>query len=377
MGTATGGTGMNTELPDYGLWWLVAINSALFIVFAFSFFRPRSPRDWRSFGAFSAFVLALFTEMYGFPLTIYLLSGWLASAFPGVDWYAHDSGHLLETLFGWGGDPHIGPFHLLSFVFVFGGMLLLAAAWHVLYRAQRAQTVAMSGPYALVRHPQYAAFISIMFGFLLQWPTLPTLVMFPILVFMYTRLARREEREVTASLGEEYRDYLQRTPAFFPHARAAAALAAVTVLIFGLPGFIAYVAVPQDDAAVAAAPPASPARRAAALDAAGATQRAALQLETLQRQMRELDGSTDAASRGELVLAHLAALSQMNETLGSLDSRLIEDVEGGRLAGEQWLVRRLKLDAQVMKMQLEMLKTQTGARREARSDAAPGPTFFR
>ena len=207
---------MNQETQAYGLWSLVVINSLVFIIFAFSFTKPRTPRDWRSFGAFSAFLVALFTEMYGFPLTIYLLSGWLSSRFPGVNWLAHDSGHLLEMVFGWKGNPHFGPFHLLSTVFVFGGFFVLASAWKVLYYAQRSHRLATAGPYARIRHPQYAAFVLIMFGFLLQWPTLLTLAMFPILVFMYVRLARREEQEVRAEFGEEYRRYLERTPAFFP-----------------------------------------------------------------------------------------------------------------------------------------------------------------
>jgi len=207
---------MNPETQAYGLWSLAVINSLVFIIFAFSFTKPRTPRDWRSFGAFSAFLVALFTEMYGFPLTIYLLSGWLSSRFPGVDWFAHDSGHLLEMLFGWKGNPHFGPFHLLSTVFIFGGFILLASAWKVLYHAQRSHRLATAGPYARIRHPQYAAFVLIMFGFLLQWPTLLTVAMFPILVFMYARLARREEQEVRAEFGEEYLRYLERTPAFFP-----------------------------------------------------------------------------------------------------------------------------------------------------------------
>src|SRR3989337_993788 len=120
---------MNAETPAYGLWSLVLINSAVFVIFAFSFDKPQTARDWRSFGAFSAFLVALFTEMYGFPLTIYLLSGWLSARFPEIDWLAHDSGHLLEMAFGWKDNPHIGPFHWLSAIFVYGGLILLIAAW--------------------------------------------------------------------------------------------------------------------------------------------------------------------------------------------------------------------------------------------------------
>ena len=210
---------MSTDIgvPAYGLWTLVAINSAVFIIFLYSFAKPQTTRDWRSFGAISAFIVALFTEMYGFPLTIYLLSGWLQSRYPNVDWLSHDAGHLLEMLFGWKANPHFGPFHLLSFVFIGGGFWLLASAWKVLYAAQRTRALATTGPYARIRHPQYAAFVLIMFGFLVQWPTILTLAMFPVLVYMYVRLARREEREVRTEFGEAYARYTARVPAFFPH----------------------------------------------------------------------------------------------------------------------------------------------------------------
>jgi protein-S-isoprenylcysteine O-methyltransferase Ste14 len=129
----------------YGLWPLVIINSLVFIIFAFSFVKPKTSRDWRSFGAFSAFIIALFTEMYGFPLTIYLLSGWLATKFPGVDFLSHNSGHLFEDFFGWGGDPHFGPFHIASYILIFAGFSLLANAWKILHEAQRKHALATIG----------------------------------------------------------------------------------------------------------------------------------------------------------------------------------------------------------------------------------------
>jgi protein-S-isoprenylcysteine O-methyltransferase Ste14 len=204
------------EASAYGLWSLVLLNSLIFIAFAFSFAKPQTTRDWRSFGAYSAFIVALFTEMYGFPLTIYLLSGWLSSRFPGVDWLSHDAGHLLEMMFGWEANPHFGPFHILSTGFIVAGFWLLAKAWPVLYEAQREHRLAITGPYARIRHPQYAGFVLIMFGFLLQWPTLITLAMFPVLLIVYARLARREEADSLAEFGDAYRHYMACTPAFIP-----------------------------------------------------------------------------------------------------------------------------------------------------------------
>ena len=205
-----------SEIPAYGLWSLVIINSLIFIIFAFSFTHPKTSRDWRSLGGFAAFIVALFTEMYGFPLTIYLLSGWLGSRYPGIDLLSHDTGHLWYTLLGLKGDPHLGLLHLVSSIFIIGGFFLLTTSWKALYTAQQNHALAITGPYAYVRHPQYDAFILIMIGFLIQWPTILTLIMFPILVWRYKRLARREEQEVLAEFGEEYSSYMAKTPGFIP-----------------------------------------------------------------------------------------------------------------------------------------------------------------
>lgn len=212
---------MHADQPAYGLWSLVIINSLVFIIFALSFSRPQSVRDWRSFGAFSAFLVALFTEMYGFPLTLYLLSGWLSDKFPGVDWFSHDAGHLLEMLFGWKANPHWGPFHIASAVLIGLGFVLLAKAWNVLWQAQRDNRLATTGLYARMRHPQYVGFVAILTGFLLQWPTVLTLAMFPVLVFMYAWLARAEEREMAARFGAAWHAYAARTPRFIPRRGSA------------------------------------------------------------------------------------------------------------------------------------------------------------
>ena len=203
----------------YGLWFLVVVNSLLFILFAVSFFHHKSSRDWRALGGFSAFIVALFTEMYGYPLTVYLLTGPLTGLVPGVD-LSHNAGHLWTDLIGWDGDPHVSPFHLLSYVFIGGGFWLIATAWRVLFAAQSAGELAITGAYARVRHPQYLGLILIMVGFLLQWPTFATLAMFPVLLIVYWRLALREERDGRTDFGVLYDDYASRTPRFLPHLHA-------------------------------------------------------------------------------------------------------------------------------------------------------------
>jgi methanethiol S-methyltransferase len=200
----------------YGLWTFAVVNSVVFLAFAFSFAKPLTRTDWRSFGAFSAFIVALFAEMYGFPLTIYLLSGWLGRRAPGVDLFTHDAGHLWHTLTGTRGDPHLDAFHLASYALLIAGFWLLATAWPVLYRAQRERRLATTGAYARVRHPQYAGFILILAGFLLQWPTLVTLAMFPVLVIMYVRLAHREEEAALTEFGASYEVYARSTPRWIP-----------------------------------------------------------------------------------------------------------------------------------------------------------------
>ncbi|WP_255245627.1 isoprenylcysteine carboxylmethyltransferase family protein [Sphingobium sp. D43FB] len=217
------GTAATHQMQGFGLWGLAFVNSVVFILFALSFFKPQSARDWRSFSAFSAFLVALFAEMYGFPLTIYLFAGWLQSHYPGVNWFSHDAGHLLEMMFGWRVNPHFGPFHMASFVLIGAGFWMISVGWAVLHAAQQRGAMATTGIYERLRHPQYVGFILILTGFLLQWPTLLTLAMYPVLVVMYVRLARHEEKAAIAEFGDAYRGYMARTGSFFPNWRARSA----------------------------------------------------------------------------------------------------------------------------------------------------------
>ena len=203
-------------VPSYGDWSMAVIYTLVFAILAFLFYRPKSGRDWCAFGTFTAFLAALFFEMYVFPLTIYLLSGWPGPRFLHVESLSHELGRVLGMMFDWRANPPFGPFQIASTVLILCGFLLLAWAWFALHKAQQGRELARTGVYAHIRHPEYAAFVLIMSGFLLQWPTLITLAMFPVLVIVYVRLARREEQEALARFGEPYRRYQAATPTFVP-----------------------------------------------------------------------------------------------------------------------------------------------------------------
>lgn len=206
----------------YGNWLLVIALSGLFLWFAYDAFKPKTSIDWRSFSVFSGFIIALFTEMYGFPLTIYLLSSWLGDKFPQID-FSHNAGHLWEVILGNRGDPHFGILHILSYALIIGGLVLIGASWKILYSATKRHTIAIKGPYKYIRHPQYAGFLIIILGFLMQWPTIPTLIMAPILTVMYIKLAQKEEQSISKTYPQ-YQSYRQNTPTFIPSAKKLVAV---------------------------------------------------------------------------------------------------------------------------------------------------------
>ncbi len=200
----------------YGLWSLVAFNALFFLFFILSFLAPVRWREWRSLGVTTAFVVALFTEMYGFPLTIYILTAVLGNRYPALNPFSHASGHLWVTLLG-GGATMMTVIHVLSNGLMLAGLIIMGIGWWKIHRARGG--LVMNGLYRWVRHPQYSGLFLITIGLLIQWPTIVTLLTFPVLIAMYVRLARREEHEMEAHFGGKYRLYRAFTPAFFPWPR--------------------------------------------------------------------------------------------------------------------------------------------------------------
>ncbi len=202
-----------TESYAYGMWPVAAVSIGIFIFFVLSYIKPKKRWEWHSMGTYSAFVVALFTEMYGFPLTIYILTSTLGSKYPVIDPFTHINGHLWVTLAG--GSTLVWVLVMVvSNAAMFGGLIIMGRAWKQIHRAKG--ELVTSGLYNRVRHPQYFALILITIGMLIQWPTLVTAAMWPVLMFMYYRLARREEKEMEDHFGDEYVTYRRQVPMFLP-----------------------------------------------------------------------------------------------------------------------------------------------------------------
>lgn len=197
----------------YGLWTAVIFNIVVFGLFAYSAFKPRTKRDWRTLGAFTAFIVALFSEMFGYPLTIYIVTSILGKNYPVLDPFTHANGHLWVALTG--GSPILfNILHPLSNVFIVSGLIIISMGWRGVHSGNG--QLITSGIYRFVRHPQYSGFILAIIGFLIQWPTFITLIMAPILLVMYTRLAKKEEKDMIEQFGEDYISYMKKVPRFIP-----------------------------------------------------------------------------------------------------------------------------------------------------------------
>ncbi len=198
----------------YGLWGSVLANIIVFSLFAFSAFKPKTKRDWRTLGAFMAFLVALFSEMYGVPLTIYFLTSILGNKYPVLDPYIHLNGHLWVALSG-GSTTVYYILHPLSNILIILGLIVISLGWKAIHAGQG--ELVDYGLYKYIRHPQYTGFFLMIIGFLVQWPTIITLLMAPVLFIVYIRLAKREEDDVIQVFGDKYLEYRDSVPAFFPN----------------------------------------------------------------------------------------------------------------------------------------------------------------
>lgn len=197
--------------PLGGHWTLTLIMIVVGTWIVFKYLAPKSWKEWRNVGILQAFIIALYVEMYGFPLTIYLLTTFWGMNIP----WLHFKGHLWAALLGLGETGAMAEMFIgLSIVVI--GISLIARGWHLVYNAQQEDELVTDGVYSYVRHPQYTGIFLALVGQLIHWPTLPTIVLFPFVIWMYYRLAKKEEKAMMDKFGEKYAIYMQHVPMFFP-----------------------------------------------------------------------------------------------------------------------------------------------------------------
>lgn len=192
-------------------WGAAAISIVVVSWFFYRYVVPKSWREWTGAGIVQAFVIAFYAEMYGFPVTMYLLARIFGLDVAGNFW----SENLWIYLTG---RPEAMLVSMaIGYTISFFGVMLLIAGWRDVYRANKEGRLAVGGPYAVMRHPQYMGIFLALFGEgVVHWPTVFSLTVFPIIVIAYVLLARKEERQMIKKFGDEYREYRSRVPMFVP-----------------------------------------------------------------------------------------------------------------------------------------------------------------
>lgn len=202
---------------EYYNWWLVGIYIVLLTIFLFGILQPRRRSEWRSAGVAQAWVVALYAEMYGVPLTAYAVMGWVGRS--QADAEVHFNGHLWPIIFG--ARPDWVQWAQFWCTVAGQSMVLIGAClaifgWRQLYLAAKEGRMVQTGLYRFIRHPQYTGFFLFLIGSMINWPTAVTLLTLPILWWVYLRLARMEEADAVANFGPAYREYMSRTGRFLP-----------------------------------------------------------------------------------------------------------------------------------------------------------------
>ncbi len=204
---------MESTQPAFGAWVMTIIMIVIASWIIYKYLVPGNLKEWRNVGLIQAFIIALYAEMYGFPLTIYFLTSFLGIDIP----WLHMSGHLWSSLFGWGTGMAMVEM-LVGYGFVFAGVSLIIKGWKQIYDTRKEKKLVTGGIYRYIRHPQYTGIYFAVFGQLIHWPTIPTLVLFPVIVWAYYHLARKEEKAMIKEFGESYRSYMKSTPMLLPKA---------------------------------------------------------------------------------------------------------------------------------------------------------------
>jgi protein-S-isoprenylcysteine O-methyltransferase Ste14 len=180
--------------------WLIALFNIL-LVSLFVFLTPvRTKESWKSHGAYVAFMVSLFSEMYGFPLTVYFLSSLGYSLEPQFIRYVFAYGQVI-------GSP-----------IVIAGIILIYKGWKEIV-FKKGTLLVTEGIYTVVRHPQYLGFLLVTLGQFIVWPTIPTAILWPVLAVLYYRQAKREEAVLSEKFGEQFQEYARKTPMFLPKIR--------------------------------------------------------------------------------------------------------------------------------------------------------------
>jgi protein-S-isoprenylcysteine O-methyltransferase Ste14 len=201
---------LEREIEHSGAWIIALFVIVIASWLLYKYLAPKSWREWVGAGLIQGFIIALYAEMYGFPLTIYLMVRFL-----GID-SGYIDANLWSTLLGVGQTGMMISM-IFGYILLFTGFGIFIQGWRQLYRAKEENKLVTDGLYGLVRHPQYTGLFIGLFGEgVIHWPTMFSIGLFPVIVIAYVWLAYKEEKIVIKEFGQEYLDYKNRVPAFFP-----------------------------------------------------------------------------------------------------------------------------------------------------------------
>lgn len=188
-----------------GVLFFIAIYSSVLLFIPFYKKMDKKPR-----GTYLAFIIAFAIEMHGIPFSMWVISWIIGKNLPvGILW-----GHTFFSSIGFWG-------MYINIMCAILAISLIINGWYNIYKKYWSKetgkgTLVKTGIYKYIRHPQYAGLLLLSFGMIVEWATLPMLIMFPIMIVMYVRLAKREEKDMILEFGDAYKAYMKSTKMFIP-----------------------------------------------------------------------------------------------------------------------------------------------------------------